>query len=143
VAFLDKGYTTDNYVPDTVRAMDTYWFHAMMLVKYFKRGDIFKLFKNISDFLFHAHVDLLLSRYDTMDWGAWETKVKNCVPDEKQEHLKMYFITADIPVIQAAMKKCLLTFKKDADEICGVKGINYPETVSRQVISYFNKNVVS
>jgi hypothetical protein len=26
--FLDKRYTTDNYIPDTVRAMDTYWFHA-------------------------------------------------------------------------------------------------------------------
>jgi len=141
-AFLDKGYTTDNYLPDTVRAMDTYWFHAMMLVKYFKRKDIFKLLKNIFDFMFHTHVDLLLSRYDTMDWGAWETKVKYCVPKEKQEHLKMYFTSAEISSLQTAMEKCINLFKNDAEEICREKGINYPVTVSQQVISYFNKNVV-
>jgi hypothetical protein len=141
--FLDKGYTTDNYIPDIVRAMDTYWFHAMMLVKYFKRKDIFNLLKNISEFMFHAHVDLLLSHYDKMDWGAWETKVKYCVPEEKQEHLKMYFIPADISIIQTAVEKCIILFKNDAQEICKEKEIDYPVSISQQVISYFNKNVIS
>ena len=136
-AFLDKGYTTDNYIPDTVRAMDTYWFHAMMLVKYFKRKDIFKLLKNISDFMFHAHIDLLLSHYDTMDWGAWETKVKYGVPEEKQEHLKMYFVPAEINALQTAMEKCIVLFKNDAEEICKAKGVDYPVSIAQQVISYF------
>ncbi|MBA9086626.1 hypothetical protein FHR92_003106 [Fontibacillus solani] len=84
--FLDRGYRTDNYIPDPVRAIDTYWLHTEMLIKYFKRKDLFKLIKNI-DVLFHAHVDLLLSHYDTLDWGSWESKVKHCVPEEKQQHL--------------------------------------------------------
>jgi hypothetical protein len=55
----------------------------------------------------------------------------------------MYFITADIPAIQTVMEKCLILFKSDAEEICKEKGIVYPESVARQVISYFNKNVIS
>lgn len=60
-----------------------------MLIKYFKRKDIFKLIKNI-DILFHAHVDLLLYQCDTLDWGSWESKVKHCIPDDKKQHLKSY-----------------------------------------------------
>ena len=53
---LSIGLRTDNYIPDIIRAMDTYWFHTEMLIKYFKRKDIFKILKNI-DILFHSHVD--------------------------------------------------------------------------------------
>lgn len=35
-ALLDIGYRTDNDLPDTLRAIDTYWFHTEMLIKYFK-----------------------------------------------------------------------------------------------------------
>jgi hypothetical protein len=101
---LDKGCRTDNDIPSTVRAMDTYWFHVTMLIKYFKRRDVFKLIKNI-DILFHAHVDLLLSRYDTLDWGAWETKVKHCVPEEKQKHLLEYSAAADFTALEAAVRR--------------------------------------
>lgn len=68
---LQKGYRTENHIPDPITVIDTYWFHTVMLVKYFVRKDLFKLIKNI-DILFHAHVDLLLSKYDTLDWGSWE-----------------------------------------------------------------------
>lgn len=137
--FLDKGYRTDNYIPDPIRAMDTYWFHTEMLIKYFKRKDLFKLIKNI-DVLFHTHVDLLLSQYDTLDWGAWESKVKYCVPEEKKQHLESYFTKADFSDMEVAIKKSMILFKQDAEEICEVKGINYPETIPMQVISYFKKN---
>jgi len=140
-AFLDKGYTTDNHIPDTLRTIETYWFHAMMLVKYFKRNDIFKLIKNIHDFLFHAHIDLLLSQYDTLDWGGWESKVKHCVPEDKQEHLKMYFTTPDITILKIAIQKCLIHFRNDAEEICKIKGIDYTKNVSSQVIEYFNREI--
>lgn len=134
--FLDRGYRTDNDIPDTMRAIDTYWFHIVMLIKYFKRKDIFKLIKNIN-ILFHAHVDLLLSRYDTLDWGAWESKVKHCVPEEKQQHLKAYLARADFGEMEIMVRKCIGLFRKDADEICREKHIDFPATIPIQIISYF------
>ena len=106
---LDKGLTTDNNIPDPVRCMDTYWFHLEMLIKYFKRGDVFKLLKNI-DFLFHAHVDLLLSQYDTMEYGAPETKVKRCVPKDKQAHLLAYYTTPEPDALKQQMLLCMRWF---------------------------------
>ena len=138
--FLDRGYRTDNYIPDPVRAMDTYWFHTEMLIKYFKRKDIFKLIKNI-DILFHSHVDLLLSQYDTLDWGSWESKVKHCVPEEKQQHLTSYFAKADFSALEATIKKSITLFRQDAEEICKAKELDYPATIAEQVISYFNKRM--
>lgn len=140
--FLDRGYRTDNGIPDTVRAIDTYWFHLEMLIKYFKRKDIFKLIKNIN-ILFHSHVDLLLSQYDTLDWGSWESKVKHCVPKEKQQHLKSYFAKAELSDIEAAVKKSMILFEKDAEEICKTKGIHYTDTIAEQVITYFNRRMES
>ncbi|MNW45357.1 hypothetical protein D3C74_226190 [compost metagenome] len=140
--FLDRGYRTDNYIPDPVRAIDTYWFHTEMLIKYFKRKDLFKLIKNI-DVLFHAHVDLLLSHYDTLDWGSWESKVKHCVPEEKQQHLEAYFTRADFSDMEAAVKHSMILFKRDAEEICAAKGITYPDTIAEQIIFYFNKRMGS
>ncbi|WP_058300716.1 aminoglycoside 6-adenylyltransferase [Gorillibacterium timonense] len=138
--FLDRGYRTDNHIPDAVRAMDTYWFHTEMLIKYFKRQDRFKLLKNI-DVLFHAHVDLLLSQYDTLDWGSWESKVKYCVPEEKQQHVLGYFAKAEFADLEAAIRSSMLLFRQDAEELCKAKGIDYPDTIARQVISYFEKRM--
>lgn len=138
--FLAKGYRTDNDIPDTIRAMDTYWFHTEMLIKYFKRRDLFKLIKNI-DVLFHTHVDLLLSQYDTLDWGAWESKVKHCVPKEKQQHLKEYFANANIPALEVLVRKCIVLFQQDAKEVCLAKGIEYPDTISTQVIEFFHERM--
>nr|WP_295682215.1 aminoglycoside 6-adenylyltransferase [uncultured Lachnoclostridium sp.] len=134
--FLDHGYRTNNDIPDTVRAIDTYWFHTEMLIKYFKRKDIFKLIKNV-DILFHSHVDLLLSQYDNLDWGAWESKVKHCVPADKQNHLTKYFATADFSSYESMVKECMPIFYEDAKEICKIKGIEYPENIARKVMSYF------
>ena len=141
-ALLNKGYRTDNYIPDTVRAMDTYWFHTEMLIKYFKRKDLFKLIKNI-DILFHSHVDLLLSHYDMLDWGAWESKVKYCVPEEKQEHLMSYFAKAEFHDLERAVKKSMALFKQDAKEICQAKGIDYSNTIAEQIMAYFDKRMAS
>lgn len=140
--FLDKGYRTDNNIPDTIRAIDTYWFHSEMLIKYFKRKDIFKLVKNL-DIIFHSHVDLLLSVYDTLDWGAWESKVKHCVPLEKQQHLKGYFTELDINKMAEAHKYNMMLFKQDAEEVCAIKDIEYPKTIAEQVIEYFNRRLAS
>ncbi|WP_410768874.1 aminoglycoside 6-adenylyltransferase [Fontibacillus sp. BL9] len=141
-AFLEQGYRTDNYIPDPIRAMDTYWIHTEMLIKYFKRQDLFKLIKNV-DVLFHSHVNLLLSQYDTLDWGSWESKVKHCVPEEKQRHLKSYFPRAGFGDLEAAVKESITLFRKDAAEVCKLKGIHYPESIPEQVIAYFNKRMDS
>ena len=137
---LDKGLRTDNYIPDIIRCMDTYWFHTEMLIKYFKRKDIFKLIKNI-DILFHSHVDLLLCHYDTLDWGSWESKVKHCVPDNKKQNLKSYFTVAEFSDLEDAVRKSMYLFRQDAEEICEIKRIAYPKTIASQVISYFNKRM--
>jgi hypothetical protein len=139
-AFLNQGYRTDNEIPDTVRAIDTFWFHTEMLIKYFKRRDLFKIIKNL-DVLFHAHVDLLLSRYDTLDWGAWESKVKHCVPVEKQEHLTVYFTVAEFGALEAAVRKSLPLFQQDAEEICRVKGIDYPAGIAESITSCFRRRM--
>lgn len=138
--FLSHGYRTNNDIPDTVRAMDTYWFHVEMLIKYFKRKDIFKLIKNM-DILFHSHVDLLLSQYDHLDWGAWESKVKYCVPMDKQAHLTKYFTTADFSSFEMIIKECMPIFYEDAKEICRCKGIVYPENIPNKVMSYFHNRI--
>ncbi|HWT75259.1 MAG TPA: aminoglycoside 6-adenylyltransferase [Mobilitalea sp.] len=135
---LDKGYRTDNNIPDVVRAMDTYWLHTEMLIKYFKRNDIFKLIKNF-DMIFHAHIDLLLGQYDTLDWGAWESKVKYCVPEEKQAHLLQYFCAADLDSMAAAMKRCLPLFLEDMKDACQAKGIEYPERIAKEIMDYFHR----
>ncbi|MGN7764858.1 aminoglycoside 6-adenylyltransferase [Paenibacillus sp. 22594] len=141
-AFLDKGYRTENELPDTIRTMDTFWMHTEMLIKYFKRKDLFKIIKNM-DVLFHAHVDLLLSRYDTLDWGAWESKVKLCVPEEKQQHLKAYFAKPEIHDLQAAVKRGIAFFQQDAAEICQAKGMDYPDRIAEQIIAYFHSKIDS
>lgn len=139
-AFLDKGYRTEQQLPNPVRAMDTYWLHIEMLIKYFKRQDLFKIIKNM-DILFQSHVDLLLSRYDTLDWGAWESKVKLCVPEEKQQHLKGYFTNADLHDLQAAVERCMTLFIQDAAEICQAEGITYPDRIAEQVSSFFHNQL--
>jgi len=136
---LNKGCSVENHVPDTMRAVDTYWFHAVMLVKYFRRGDVFKVLKNIG-ILFHAHADLLLSKYDTMSWGDRESKVKHCVPVGKQEHLKVYFASADLTALKSAVRKGMKLFESDAAEICKSKGVDCPKLMPGQVIAYFNRS---
>ena len=120
--------------------MDTYWFHVEMLIKYFKRQDIFKLIKNI-DMIFHAHVDLLLAQYDTLDYGAWEAKVKKCVPKEKQAHLLAYFVPADFDAMEDMMRTCMQYFKEDASDACKAKEIAYPDHISELVITYFDRRM--
>jgi predicted nucleotidyltransferase len=137
---LDKGYRTDNYLPKPERCFDTYWFHIEMLIKYFKRNDLFKIIKNM-DFLFHSHVDLLLSEYDKLDWGAWETKVKKCVPQDKQIHLQTYFTKANIENYILVIKECMVYFDRDAKEIFHKQGIKYPGNISNLVMDYFNREV--
>lgn len=137
---LDKGLRTDNYLPDPLRCFETYWFHVEMLIKYFKREDLFKIIKNM-DFLVQSHVNLLLSEYDSLDWGAWETKIKKCVPAEKQSHLLVYYTNPDFESYKEAITKGFSLFNKDAKEIFSKKGLVYNENVANLVMAYFIQEV--
>jgi predicted nucleotidyltransferase len=140
--FLDKDNQIEKEVYNSIRIMDTYWFHAEMLIKYFKRKDFFKLIKVIN-LLYQTHVELLLSQYNTLDWGSIESKVGHCVPDEKKEHLKTYFANPDFHELEVAVKTGMNLFKEDAEELCKLKGIVYPENIASQVIAYFNQRMCS
>jgi predicted nucleotidyltransferase len=133
---LDKGLRTYNFNPDPLRCFDTYWFHVEMLIKYFKRGDLFKIIKNM-DFLVQSHVNLLLAEYDTLDWGAWETKVKKCVPSDKQLHLLAYYTHPDLDSYKKAVVKGFEHFHRDAQAIFKNKGLHYKEHVATAVMDFF------
>lgn len=137
---LERGLRTDNPAYNPERCFETYWFHIEMLIKYFKRNDVFKLIKNV-DMLFHSHVDLLLSEYDSLDWGAWETKVKKCVPPDKQAHLLAYFTRGDCEAYARSIRQCMEFFDEDAAEIFAKKGIEYPARVVRLVADFFDREV--
>lgn len=74
----------------------------------------------------------------TLDWGAWESKVKYCVPQDKQSHRLHYFTAAEYSGIEAAVKISMLIFLQDAKEICEKKGISYNHNLAEQVIAYFD-----
>jgi predicted nucleotidyltransferase len=137
---LSKGYRIDNNTYDVKKIMNTYWFHVIMLIKYFKRGDVFKVIKNI-DILFHSHADLLLSKYDTLEWGGWESKVTYCVPADKQKHLKAYFAPAELSSLKSAVKNGIEFFESDSIEICTSKDIELSKTMQQQIKTYFYDKV--
>jgi hypothetical protein len=91
--------------------------------------------------IFHAHVDLLLDQYDTLDWGAWESKVKKCVPPEKQQHLLAYFVPADFESMKQMIRKCMRLFKADAEAACEKKGIVHPAYIPDLVMNYFDRRM--
>ena len=97
--------------------------------------------KDFEQFSKDVPMDLLLSQYDTLDWGSWESKIKHCVPEEKQQHLKSYFARAEFSDLEDAVKKSMALFRMDAEEVCKAKGIVYPNAIVEQVVSYFNKRM--
>jgi len=107
--------------------IDTYWFHIHMITKYFSRQDYFKILNNIN-VLMNAHTELLLSEYDCITWGGWESKLQ-FIPSEKQEHLKLYYRLTDLDSVKNDLKTSMNWFSEDAQEICLSKGLNYPMTL--------------
>lgn len=135
--FMAKIVPLDYEKPSLERIIDTYWFHAEMLVKYFKRRDFFKLVKNI-EVLFQSHVELLVYQYNNIGFAPWESIVKSCVPQEKQENLKLYFTEPDIDKMEEGIRKCMNVFEDNAAETCKQAGVNYPKDVSKKVIADFD-----
>lgn len=135
---LSKPILAEEY--DPIRAIDTYWFHTHMLIKYLKRDDFFKLMKNI-DVLFQAHVHLLLSFYDRSLWGDLESKIKLWIPKKKQEYLKAYFTNGNERHFEEMVKRNLKFFQKDAEYICEKLNLCYSSIIPKEVIDYFNRRL--
>ena len=123
-----------------LQLIDKYWFHCNMLVKYYRRNDIFKLQSNIQH-IFHTHTQLLLSKYQRTTWGGWESLIKYNIPQNKQKNLAQYFCSADLAEIRATIYRVVDSFSRDAKELCRENGIEYPEEIEALILSEFKKYV--
>lgn len=122
---------------DVSRLVDTYWHHVIMIQKYFLRRDYFKLIKNLQ-ILFETHVELLLSAYDKIPWGGWDSKAKY-IPAEKQGTLKQYFASCEMSVIYENLICCVQAFSRDAKEIFLHRQLGYPHAAETQAIDFLKK----
>ena len=111
---------------DINNIITTYWHHVHMVIKYFLRQDYFKLHNNFN-IIMESHADLLLAKYDTITWGSWHSKIKHCVPIEKQLHLKKYFDSTNFEEMKENLKQSIEWFCEDSKSICKEKNIPYPE----------------
>lgn len=124
---------------DTIYAIETYWHHTHMIIKYFKRKDYFKLLKNI-EILMHSHVELLLSEYDQTTWGGWESKIK-FIPQEKQNHLMNYYASSDFDTIAKNIMESIIFFSSDAKETCRNQSFTYPLEMEEKIIREWKKQM--
>ena len=123
---------------DVSYVISTYYTHLCMLIKYFLREDYFKLRKNI-DFLYNAHAELLLSQYDKIGWGDYCNKIKQCVPKNMQEHLKLYMTSPDIEIMKKEILACAESFASDAQKICQDIKVQYPKRTEQLIIKEYKK----
>ena len=126
---------------DIPYVIKTYYTHLCMLKKYFLRCDYFKLRKNI-DFLYNAHTELLLSQYDKIGWGDYCNKIKQCIPKNMQEHLKLYMTSPDIDIMKREILICAECFALDAQKICLDNKIQYPKHTEKLIIKEFKKCLI-
>lgn len=131
---LIKNAPKGGYIPyyDIMYANLTYWHHANMIIKYFKRKDYFKLVKN-TDILMQSHIKLLLSLYDKTTWGDWDSKLKY-IPKDKQQHLMLYYASNDFSVMYDNIKQSIIMFSNDAKEIFATKSLEYPIDIEKSIL---------
>ena len=100
----------------------TYMYHFYMTAKYLIRKDYFKL-NHVMRTLFDTHASLLLTGYDSINWGGAENKL-NFIPSEKQNHLKKYCCTEDFCVNKENLLKSAEWFKQDIFDMTLKGGFN-------------------
>ena len=123
---------------DSDRIQRTYRYNMNMAAKYILRNDYFKL-NNIFRTLYETHASLLLSEYDSTDWGGIADKLK-FIPAEKQAHLKKYYCTDDFRLNRDNLIYSAELFESDLSEILTKNNIPYkPEAgiaVKNQLIEF-------
>lgn len=113
----------DRWNDDLDRLMRTYWYHLNMAAKYLLRQDYFKL-NNIFRTLYDTHASLLLSEYDSTDWGGAADKLKY-IPAKKQEHLKKYYCSINFRVNRDNIICSAEMFEHDLSEILAKHNIPF------------------
>jgi predicted nucleotidyltransferase len=117
-----------------------YWLFSYIIVKYYRRKDIFKSLYMMNE-LFNTHVSLLLSYYIKKDWGNWANKISNNISKEKQTDLLLYFCKGDLEEIRNTVFNVTNRFSFHAKEICKYRCIDYPERLENEIIKYLEQNI--
>ena len=127
-----------NTPPDLGYQIDTYFFHAQMVIKYLLRPDLLKL-GNLLHTLYQNHAAVLLTGYRRADWGSPEARLKLDVPAEMVAHLLDYSAPADPRVAARQLVRAMAHFGTDARAICTQRGVRFPEALEQAVRASFAK----
>lgn len=122
---------------DPLRLIASYWYHAVMSVKYWQRTDPFKL-AILCKYLYNIHARLLLTVDDRIDWGSVEAKVVYGLTLKQRETLCGYFTPGDPEAQMKAVRHCVKAFARDAREVCQKKGLSYPADNENVLLAYFS-----
>lgn len=118
--------------PDVGCLVDTYYFHAQMVIKYLLRPDLLKLGGVLRE-LHNAHAEVLLAAHRRGEWGSPATRLHLDAPPERVAHLHDYLAPADPVVAAKQLLRALANFGDDARAVCAQLGQPYPEALARAV----------
>lgn len=130
---ISKNQKGSFWNDDLTQLQNTYWYHAYMTKKYLIRKDYFKLY-NVLHTMYEAHVSMLLTGFDKINWGGSANKL-HFIPEDKQQHLKRYYCTEDFDTNIDNLIYCMETFADDDKEVCMLKGFEPSATVSGDIIN--------
>lgn len=111
--------------------IDNYWVYAYLNGKYFRRKDLYKLLY-IQQTLFQTHLQVLNSLWPEERWSWWAAAVKHLDP-ARREALLVYFGTATVETVCAALERELGIFAVDACIACERHGVEYPSALEVSV----------
>lgn len=125
-ALLARGPGLASAAPPNVGYLiDTYYFHAQMIIKYLLRPDFLKMGKLLRE-LYHAHAEVLLAVYRRAEWGSPETRLALDAPAERVVHLRDYLAPADAAIAARQLVRACRNFSDDARAACAARGIAFP-----------------
>lgn len=137
---LIESDTTGSPWSDDIKRLDkTYWFYAYMTIKYLKREDYFKL-KSTLQTMFETHSSMLLTGYDTTNWGGRENKL-HFIPKEKQTHLKKYDCSEDFSKIKENLIESMKQFQMDAKEVHELKNVSYSTNLGDRLMGKWKEMI--
>ncbi len=123
---------------DIRRLVETYWLHVQMSAKYFLRKDFFKL-EGVLRILMDTHTSLLLTGYDTINWGGTANKLHFINP-EKQKHLMKYGCTEDFQSVRDNLHQSIVWFEEDVRDIATPEDQQYSDEVGTLIKEYWIEN---
>ncbi|MCH5259409.1 MAG: aminoglycoside 6-adenylyltransferase [Lachnospiraceae bacterium] len=129
---IQLNLTGSPWAADVEYLEKTYWYHANMTCKYFKRKDYFKLY-NVLHTMYETHVSMLLTGFDETCWGGSANKL-HFIPKDKQEHLKKYYCSEDCSQMRANLIDSMRYFQSDTKEVFERKNIAHASSVGDLII---------